>query len=591
MLWPADTDALQVEMWAIQHGGRWLNKSKEECGHGLPFHYGEMRKIIWPELDEHRWNFLCRDSILSAKVCVLMGPGSSGKTHSAAWVYLCEWFCFPEETCVLVSSTDMRGLKLRVWGEITSLWERAVQRFDYLPGHLLDSKCAISFESIEDGDMDERKVRDMRKGLIGIPTVQGGKQVGLGKWVGLKQKRVRLIADECQFMGGSFLSAFANLNKNEDFRAVVLGNPVDMLDPLGKAAEPKDGWDAHLEPEKTEVWKTRFMDGLCVNLIGTDSPNFDFPADQPTRYKYLISREKIADTLSFFPKDSLEYYSQCVGVMKVGQMARRVLTRRLAEQNRALEDKVNWEGSRTRIFAVDAAYGGDRAVGGWGEFGRTVGGQVVLLAHPPAIIPINVKIDKEPEYQIAEWVKSECIAAGIVAGNMWHDATGRGSLGTAIARVWSAETNPLEFGGPPSKRPVSLDLFVKDPRTGIKRLKRCDEHYSKKVTELWFSVRYTVEAGQLRGLTEETMEEFCQREWRLVKDDKREIETKDEMKERVGRSPDLADWLSILVEGARQRGFQISKLASVDEDDRDLSWLERAQAAKREILKRANLAA
>lgn len=933
MRWPDDTEPLEIEMYAIRQNGKWLNKGKE-CGHGLPFHYGEMRKIVWPELDEHRWNIICRDSILNNKICVLMGPGSSGKTHSAAWVYLCEWLCFPEETCVLVSSTDMRGLKLRVWGEITSLWERAVQRFDYLPGHLLDSKCAITFESLEDdGDFDDRKVRDMRKGIIGIPTVQGGKQVGLGKWVGLKQKRVRLIADECfpagtmvdtdrgprpiesirpgdlvrnaggmhrvrgvftknttelyqvkaggreivctgnhefftnngwvsacdltplhymvstyeamqllrgdvpateqqqsvpevprgetqpgvqgmfkaissesdkrfrdflrsklhakkssqgpvlsreilqsgaqsegsgcekeilrgasreapsvlkahdktqphdaaggggenekesphektgaspapieplpktgarlagevqnqrrsnrcgegalavspgsgvessgwevpdrcsrsvenagrgsrwafsfsggdegagrekdggsagawvesvkvleqddfeqyrtseegaevytleveghhtysvlgfcvancQFMSASFLSAFANLNKNEDFRAIPLGNPLDLLDPLGRAAEPKDGWDAHMEPEKTEVWQTRFMNGVCVNLIGTDSPNFDYPESEPTRYKYLISREKIADTLSFFPKDSIEYYSQCVGVMKVGQMARRVLTRRLCEQNRALETDVSWEASTTKIFAVDAAYGGDRAVGIYAEFGKAVGGKILLKLHPPKIIPISVKIDKEPEYQIAEWVKNECLGLGVPPENMFHDSTGRGSLGTALARVWSAMTNPVEFGGVPSKRPVSLDTYVWDQVKRIKRLKTCYEHYVKKVTELWFSVRYSVEAGQLRGLSEDTMEEFCLREWRRVKDDKIEVETKDEMKERVGRSPDLADAASIICEAARQRGFQISRLASDETDDRDFSWLEKQAESVRKMKRSKDL--
>lgn len=72
--------------------------------------------------------------------------------------------------------------------------------------------------------------------------VQGGKYVGLGKYAGIKQKRMRLIADEAQFMGLTFLSAFANLDKNPDFRAIVLGNPNDILDPLGKAAEPLDGW-------------------------------------------------------------------------------------------------------------------------------------------------------------------------------------------------------------------------------------------------------------------------------------------------------------------------------------------------------------
>ena len=69
------------------------------------------------------------------------------------------------------------------------------------------------------------------------------------------------------------------------------------------------------------------------------------------------------------------------------------------------------------------------------------------------------------------------------------------------------------------------------------------------------------------------MEELCMREWAKVKGDKIEIESKVEMKERVGRSPDLGDWCSIVFEGARQRGFQISRLATAELEQRDNDWL------------------
>lgn len=594
-LWDASLDPLEIEMSCIRLGGKWKNRVEAECGLGLPYHYEQMRRIIWPHLDgEHngqRWHVLTRDEILNNKVTVLLGCGSSGKTHSAAWIYLCEYMCFPDETCVLVSSTDIRGLRLRVWGEITTLWEQAVQKFDYLPGHLIDSRIAITTDQLDDdGDVEDRKVRDMRKAIIGIPTVQGGKFVGIGKFIGIKQKRVRLIADEAQAMGVGFLSAFANLNKNEDFRAIVLGNPNDILDPLGKAAEPVDGWESHMEPDKTSVWKTRFMNGTCVNLIGTDSPNFDFPPDQPTRFKYLISKEKIADTLSFFSKDSFEYYSQCVGSMKIGTLSRRVMTRRLCEQFHALDSDITWEGSpRTKVYFTDSAYGGDRCVGGWGEFGKCVDGKTRLLLHSPVIIPISARIEKEPEYQIAEYVKRECEGNQISPDNMGHDSTGRGSLGTVLARVWSASTNPIEAGGPPTERPVSLDMLINDPKTGERRLKKCKEHYVKLVTEFWFSVRYCVEADQLRGLTEETMEEFCMREWDRVKDDKIEIETKTEMKERVGRSPDLADWCAGIVEMARRKGFQISKLANKEESFKSHQWFNDLKRKQRNLIESKQL--
>lgn len=565
---------LKIEMACIQRGGKWKSpKTGKACGEGLSFHYERMRNLIWPQLDCHRWHVLIRDEILKNTVTTLMGPGSSGKTHSAAWIFLCEYLCFPDETCVLISSTHIDGLRLRVWAEMTMLWQQAVDKFPFLAGNLLDSKILISTDSIDEKDFDERRVRDWRKGIKGVPCIQNGKFIGLGKFLGIKQKRVRLIGDELQFMGSSYLSSFANLANNESFKAVLCGNPNDILDPLGRAAEPVDGWANHMEPAKTTTWKTRFMDGVCVNLVGTDSPNFDFPENEPSRYKYLISKEKIANTVSFFGRDSYEYFSQCVGVMKVASMANRVITRDLCLQFGA-HNNVLWKGTgTTKVYAVDAAYGGDRCVKGWAEFGMDNDGKMVLAVHKPSIVAIRPGA-VSPEDQIAMAVKNDCEALSIPPQNMGHDATGRGSLGTAIARIWSAMTNPVEFGGSPTERPVSLDLYLWDSRERKKRLKRCDEHYRKFVSELWFSVRYVIEAGQMRNLPEDVMEEGCMREWRRVSGDKIEVETKEEMKERVGRSPDLFDWLSIIVEMARRKGFNISKLASHEESSADMAWLD-----------------
>lgn len=570
--------SLMIEMDAIRRGGNWTDGGKV-YGNGLSFHYGQMRKIVWPHLDDEdsgqRWHKLCRDEISKNKITVLLGAGSTGKTHEAAWFYLCDYFCFPQITCVLVSSTDIRGLKKRVWGEMVSLWEMAVTKFPFLSGYLLDSALAITTDNIDDFEEGECKSRDMRKGIFGIPCVQGGKFVGLSKFIGIKQKRMRLVADEASAMDVSFLSAFSNLNKNEDFRAVILGNPNDPLDPLGRAAEPKEGWtDEYLEPTKTKVWDTRFMGGRCVNLIGLDSPNFDFPASEPTRFKYLISREKIEDTLSFFPKDSVEYYSQCVGTMKVGTMARRVITRSMCEKNKALE-KPLWRGDgTTKIAGLDSAWGGDRACLMHCEYGLdSEGSKIILSFSPPTIIPIKVAPPEEIDRQISEFCKEYCGRHDIVAANFFHDSTGRGTLGTALAREWSDQCNPVEFGGSPTARPVSLDLFIYDEEKKMRRLKRCDEHYSKFVTELWYSLRYAIESQQVRNFPADAMEEASLRQWDKIKNGKIEVESKTDMKERVGRSPDICDAAAICLEGARRRGFQISKLGNSEPDKEANNWL------------------
>jgi hypothetical protein len=448
---------------------------------------------------------------------------------------------------------------------------------------------AITTDSVADDENADRKIRDMRKGIIGIPTVQNGKFVGLGKWVGIKSQNMRLVADECQMMGISFLSAFSNLNKNASFEATLMGNPNDIMDPLGKAAEPRDGWSSHLEPDKTTVWDTRFQGGRCVNLVGTDSPNFDFPSDQPTRYKYLISREHIADTLSFFPKDSYEYYSQCVGVMKIGTLERRVLNRDMCKKFGAFNDVI-WSGKpRVNVGAMDSAYGGDRCVIGRIEFGEDITGKVVVNFHPPEIIPILARAGSAlPEEQIAQYVHLFCVKWSIPPENFFHDSTGRGTLGTYIGREWSDLTNPVEFGGSATERPVCLDLFITDSKTHQKRLKLCSEHYSKLISEFWWSVRYAIECGQVRNFPEEVMEEMCMRMWKHVPGNKIQVEPKDEMKERTGRSPDLGDWAALSIEGARRLGFNISKLANEEDKERATVWLD-SLVRRQEKLKRHQL--
>jgi len=575
---PLDND-LMWEMEAIRRGGRWYDAQKKTQGLGLAEHYKNACRLIWPQLDWHRWVDLCNTEIRrpGAKVTVIMGAGSTGKTCVSGWQYLLEYYCRPDDTLVLISSTDMRGLELRVWGEIKMLHEKAVQKFPWLPGYLIDSKHCITTDELEEDEITERiRTRDLRKGVIGIPTVQGNKNVGLGKWQGIKQKHIRLIADDCTAMSNTFLSAFANLNSTADFQAIVLGNPDDTLDPLGIAAEPKDGWGNHMEPDKTAVWDTKFFAGRCVNLVGTDSPNFDYPKNQPPRYPYLVSHKKILETLSAFQPDSFEYFSQCVGVMKIAGLAKRVITRDLCQEFNAGTGCI-WDGQKPliKIAGLDASYGGDRMPLGHIEFGRCVDGKTRIKIYPPKLVSLKVKtsVPMDAETQIAIQVEEYCKANDIPAENFFHDSTGRGSLGTALARVWSASCNPVEFGGVPTKRPVSNDVFIYDKeKAGSKRLQRCDEFYHNFVTELWYSIRFAIEADQIRGLPEDVMNELCMRRFE-VKNDKRKVEPKDKFKEQYGFSPDLADWLAICVEGARRKGFIISKL-SAPEPKKDYKWLE-----------------
>ncbi|MEI7985577.1 MAG: hypothetical protein WCI55_08105 [Armatimonadota bacterium] len=589
--WPADTDPLDVELYCIRKGENWCVKN----GKSLFYHYKQCEVLLWPEDHHHRWSDLTLKEILGNQITVLMGASDTGKTYSMVRFALVDFFAFPYNTLTIVSSTDSRGLELRIWGKIKELFNRSKDLRPDLPGFVIDSQKAITPDEVDDTG---ERARTLTKGIICVPCVQGSNYVGLGKYIGIKPPnspgkqdgRLRHLGDEVQAMKGTFLDAYANWMGKPDFKGVMSGNPTDPLDPLGKAAEPLDGWDNQKEPDKTATWESRFYGARVVNLVGTDSPNFDAPKDQPLKYPELISWKKIEAVAKTWGKDSLQYYSQCVGVMKPGFAGKRVITREICRLNKA-SDVAIWEGSdRTRIYAIDPAYGGgDRCVAGMVEFGEDINGTTVIMVDKPKVVPISLRLNVTPEEQIAEFVYHDARQMSVSDENIFYDSFGKGTVGFAFAkRFGSNPPIPVESGGSPTDRPVRHDLSTRDEKSGQLRLKTCNEHYRKRITELWFSVRYVIECGQMRGMTDDVIDEGCMREYRVVGGDaKIEVETKDELKDRMGKSPDLFDWLAIAVEGCRQRGFRIQRLGETVENKANsiMSWYvnEQKQNASRRL--------
>ena len=550
-VWPVD-DALAIEMACIRKGGHWINRAGMACGAGLFHHFKRLQSILWPRKKWHRWNELLLKNFIANRVTGVMGPASSGKSREACDYALTCYFIWPDETTVLVSSTDTRSLELRIWGEIKKQWRQATELHDGLAGHVIDSRQMIT------SDPKGTEGRDFRNGIVGVPCQIGTTYVGLGKYVGVKNKRILLCADEAQFMSRSFFDAIANLNKNAGFTCIALGNPKERVDALGVICEPADedgGWEGVDNTEVTKTWRTRFANGRCVNLVGTDSPNFDVPPDAPVPFPFLITRQAIADDEAFYGRDSLQFAMMNLGMMPKDTVSRRVLTRLMCENFGAFLPAV-WTGTdRVKIAGLDAAYGsvgGDRCVFCELNFGLDQHGkQIMEYVGAPVIIPVNGKLSDTPEDQIAKYVMRECERRGIDPGNLFYDSTGRGTLGTAFARLWSAKVNPIEFGGRATERPLSPDTS-----------KTCREHYGKMVSELWFSVRAAVESGQFRNLPQEVMTEGCSREWTMISGNRLDVEPKELTKKRMGRSPDLFDALVVAVEGARQRGFRIARLGT-----------------------------
>src|SRR5688500_14681514 len=163
--WNSGISALHIEIYAIRKGGKWKNKKGEECGEGLFHHVKELQKLLWPHKKWHKWNERLIQRFCERRIVSILGPASSSKTRESSDFALTWYICFPNETTVLISSTDMRSLDLRIWGEMKKNWLAAKVSYAKVPGYSIGSKQMIVT------DARESEARDIRNGIIGIPCM------------------------------------------------------------------------------------------------------------------------------------------------------------------------------------------------------------------------------------------------------------------------------------------------------------------------------------------------------------------------------------------------------------------------------------
>lgn len=589
LLWPEVYDPLAIEMHMIRKGGRWKMKNGDMAGRGLFYHYVQFESIIWPHKKWHKWSELILENFLQYRSIGCLGPASSGKSFCFGTDALADYYIFSDCTTVLCCSTTREMLEQRIWGEIKRHHAMAKRVRSWIPGHIIESRQRI----VTSDRSEASEGRDFRNGFLGVPCKSGGNYVGLGDFAGVKNKRVRLIADELHLLPRVFVDAISNLDKNPDFKAVGLGNPKETTDALGVLCEPSaemGGWDGGIDQQPgTKIWPIRRPEGICIQLPGSDSPNLDGKLGVP-----LITQADINRDVAFYGTDSIWVTMMDEGKMPRGQGSRRVLTRNMCIKHGAMGDPVWRSSKRTRIGFLDAAYkgvGGDRCVYGELEFGEESNpesvkgselvevlvnqrltpnpGRLVVALLNTEVVPINAQKKEEAEEQIATFIKNRCESSGIAANHFFYDSGMRTGLVSALARLWSPHTQPIDCMGPATEKQVSEQIQM-----------LCKDYYFNYITEMWYSVRHAVESGQWRGLTEDVVMEFSQREWTVrgaaggSAKTKIQVEPKDKMKLKTGRSPDLADAVAIGFEGARRLGFVIRSINNTENPEAKPNWME-----------------
>jgi hypothetical protein len=204
-----------------------------------------------------------------------------------------------------------------------------------------------------------------------------------------------------------------------------------------------------------------------------------------------------------------------------------------------LHQDILWASSGSRVVAgFDTAFsqGGDKCAITFLRTGRERGsGRVVAEhVHTKVIFPNGLVFEEA----VAEAVVPVCIKVGVAPKDFGMDVSGDGGkIAQAIIRRWLKE-DPLatdiyliSSSGTPTTRTVS-DV---DSR-------KCVDAYDRLISEYWFNIYHALNSKVLLGTDTDSsvVSDLISRRY-YYKNKKIAVETKGEMKARLGHSPDEGD--------------------------------------------------
>jgi hypothetical protein len=581
--WPDGWNQFVIELyafcWSTPDGGPTELTTPSLRGQVATFlpkkeHFKNICGVLWPKKINGRDNpkyfefhpgaekmteEACREQFLG-----IAGSGSSGKTRWAAVWAIVNWLCRPQDTLVLVVSTSLKDSRERIWGAIE---EYFVGSAIPLPGKLVSSLGRIKFEvpgRKQSGDV-----------LAGLSLVAGDKKKAreaAANLIGKKSERVILIADEHTELAEAINeAAFGNLKLNPWFQFIGMGNPKSYYDAFGQFIAPVGGYETiHAEMDE---WRTKW--GKCIRFDCYKSPNWLAGKDV---FKYLIKVGDIREAEKNFGPNSPTFWRMYRGFFCPTGDEQTLFSE--ADVVKFGGDKgVTWLNEPVTLAALDPAHktGGDEAALYFGSYGVEIEtGKNVLLLTDCVILHENVLDKTTPfNFQIAHQFRDQCRKRGVTPENAALDATNI-PFADIVSQVWSPKVWRTSFGGKATERPISE--FTDEPASS-----RC----GNRVTEIWMAGHELLKHQQLRGLTPEVIEQLTARHVSMTKTSgmKFYVESKRDMKSRIGGSPDKADAAMILVDLIRERfrGRKPKKHASGGGDGTPRTW--------RDIGKRFDVAA
>jgi hypothetical protein len=556
---------LKVELWCYRNG-----VSPKDGGLGVEGHFRRAFKMAWPKFIWHDWMEMLVTAFCNEKYITCIGHSRATKTFGTAHILYLDYTSDPFETWTSLTTVTFPGLQSRMWADLMCAVETAV------------FPCPFKITS-NSGEMRLRvpptkgAKKDEKYMIEGFATANTSDSAG--RIQGKHANRRRLGLDEAQELPDAIWTAEVNAGTAPDFKSIRLANPVDKMSRFGlDCCEPEKGW--HTIHDTDLFWRAK-GGRLVLHFDGRQNFNhklyFKMERGEITKAEYdakklqfMLTKEYADEIKATKGENSLEWWMYIVGFFPPDGLVSRAFPDAFIER---MKPDITFDFQPMRFSVEDPAYENDDCVLHHFDVGKMRDGQWgVQCVGTEVIKPQMVEGGKTKDELIADDTAAKCKARGTPPENYGQDCTGNGrSCYSHLSRDWSRAVQWVEFGGKPSDRKMDDT----SPAT-------CDHLFAYFVDELWFRAALWAQSGRVGGIERlhaNTAVDLAARRY-TIRQNKRRLEDKLELKKRLGRSPDFGDAFVILFELLARRGIMPNSSKGGDSVANDMWAAARARAVK-----------
>jgi len=570
--WSKETTPIAIELWCYAN-----NHGPENGGLGAEQHFLNAFKMAWPQFVWHEWCYMLIHAWCTEKVTIVLGHTRASKTFISAYIAYLDFCADPSETMTSISTVTFPGLRARMWADLMIAVRTATFRCPFIVrNNINEMKIALP---------DEKGKPDLKAMIEGFALAKT--KDAAEKIQGMHKNRRRWILDEAEGVNAQMFEAESNPMSAPDYKSFKLANPVDKMTAFGLLYEPVGGWDSLSDTEL--MWRSK-KGYLVLHFDGLQSYNIKlYNSVSKEEYDkkmlpFLLTQETVDDIIKNHGVDSIQYWKYVRGFPPPDGTIAKTFPEAVLSKMR---QNLIFDYPPKNCAGLDPAFEYDDCIIHTGSYGNNRSNCCTMQYSKTYKIVTKLGVDFPPkDYQVAHEVMRICKEGNILPEDFIMDKTGNARGVFAILQEeWSKKVHGVEFGGSPTERPIKVGDSDKPV-----------DLYCYFVDELWFRLEAWGRAGLIGGLDnldEETLIDLGARIYHLVRSganehgDKQRLETKKEMRERIGRSPDYGDAVVLFAELLAIKGIYVGGnmfLGNVKTQNHNTDQLRRARKASRHFL-------